>query len=290
MLNMIFFEKVLEVLPTIRHLHARTSPIYQLLAQVVREKVETVFREGGLHRQSFGSLGEIIFPFFKMGERSSLDLFDLDELILFSFYQINKNKYRRVLDLGANIGLHSVMLGRCGFDVISYEPDPIHFEQLERNLSLNRISQVNPIRAAASSKGGTAEFVRVLGNTTSSHLAGSKESYGQLERFQVSVVGIGDMLDGIDLMKMDVEGHEAEILLAMRSADWDHLDAIVEVGSPQKAALIHQYMQQSNVGCFAQKIGWNRVKSLADMPTSYKEGSLFISKKEEMPWGDFQSF
>ena len=42
-----------------------------------------------------------------MGRIDSLHLFGLDtELVIFAFYQHNKSRYRNVLDIGANIGLH----------------------------------------------------------------------------------------------------------------------------------------------------------------------------------------
>ena len=33
---------------------------------------------------------------------------------------------KNVADLGANIGLHSLIMDKCGFSINSFEPDPIH--------------------------------------------------------------------------------------------------------------------------------------------------------------------
>ena len=55
----------------------------------------------------------------------------------------------------------------------------------------------------------STEFVRVKGNTTGSHLAGSKPNpYGELERFMVHVVPMVDAIQDCDLVKLDAEGHE----------------------------------------------------------------------------------
>ena len=35
---------------------------------------------------------------------------------------------------------------------------------------------------------------------------------------------------------------------------------------------------------FSQKLGWSKIKSINDVPTSHKEGSLFVTKKQEMAW------
>ena len=59
---------------------------------------------------------------------------------------------------------------------------------------------------------------------------------------------------------------------------------MVEVGSPENAAAIFAHLQQLGVRAFAQKLGWAEVKALADMPVTYKDGSLFITRAEAMPW------
>lgn len=273
---------LLAALPTICQEHAPSSQVYGLLKQVARREIESLFQADAAE---FGPFGELSFPYVSMGAVDSLSLFDLDELVLFSFYWANRRRYRRVLDVGANLGLHSLVLSRCGFAVRAFEPDPNHFELLERNLALNECSHVTPVNAAVSRRSGTLEFVRVLGNTTGSHLAGSKPSpYGELERFPVRVEAIGPLLAWADLVKLDVEGHEAEILLATEPEDWQEVDGVVEIGSPANARAVFDHFRACGVRMFAQKQGWSMVEQLSDMPTSYRDGSLFVTCREEMPW------
>jgi len=220
-----------------------------------------------------------------MGAIDSLDLFGLDELLIFAFYFKNRERYRRVADIGANLGLHSIVLAKCGFEVDSYEPDPSHFEKLRRNLSLNGVSACNPYQKAVSDHEGTMEFVRVLGNTTSSHLAGAKSNpYGKLEKFEVIVTDIKAISEKVDLLKIDAEGHEAVLLSSIADRTWENVDAFVEVGSPVNAKLIFSRFSDTNVNIFAQKLGWNKVRVFEDMPTSYKEGGIFITTKSQMCW------
>lgn len=270
---------LLAALPTICQEHAPSSQVYGLLKQVARREIEGLFQAEAAGQ--FGPFGELSFPCVSMGAVDSLSLFDLDELILFSFYWANRRRYRRVLDVGANLGLHSLLLSRCGFAVRAFEPDPNHFELLQRNLALNDCSHVTPVNAAVSRRPGTLEFVRVLGNTTGSHLAGSKTSpYG----FPVRVEAIGPLLAWADLVKLDVEGHEAEILLATEPEDWQEVDGVVEIGSPANARAVFDHFRACGVRMFAQKQGWSMVEQLSDMPTSYRDGSLFVTCREEMPW------
>jgi FkbM family methyltransferase len=218
-----------------------------------------------------------------MGAIDSVDLFGLDELIIFAFYHANRARYRRVLDIGANLGLHSIVMARCGFEIKAFEPDPWHFGLLKANLAANDAS-VDAIQAAVSTAEGEAQFVRVLGNTTGSHLAGSKDSYGEKETFTVLTRAVGPLFDWADFAKIDAEGHEKDLLLSATAAQLQKLDIIVEIGNTSNARAVYDHMRVQRIGMFAQKIGWRRVEELDDVPTSHREGSLFISAKAVMPW------
>lgn len=281
------FSDLLEALPRLHQHHSPQSSVYRLLRGVARTCVEAHFSADSEQRAQVGPLGELAFPYVRMGAIDSLDLFGLDELILFSFYWTNRQRYRKVLDLGANIGLHSLVLARCGYQVRSYEPDPVHFRLLNENLRRNDVRTVDAINAAISAEDGTLEFVRVLGNTTGSHLAGAKENpYGELDRFPVEVQAFAPRMAWADLIKMDVEGHEAAILCTTSRSDWASIDAVVEIGSVRNAELVFSHFEQIGVNLFAQNQNWNRVRSLEDMPTGYRDGSLFISCRGSMPWGE----
>lgn len=252
------------------------------MKHAVEESKSTFEKEQGV---LFGEMGRIVLPYQKMGAIDSLDLFGLDELIVFAFYHRTRGKYRRAADIGANLGLHSIMMAKCGIAVDAFEPDPTHFKLLQRNLSLNGIGSCVPHEEAVSDHVGQMEFVRVLGNTTGSHLAGAKKNpYGDLERFEVKVADVRDIAGQADFLKVDAEGHEDVILVAIPEERWQHLDAIVEVGSDNNAKALFSHFQGIGVNVFAQKSGWQRVSSLEQMPSSYKEGGAFISAKARMPW------
>jgi FkbM family methyltransferase len=257
-----------------------------MLKLVARKEVEHLFRDGAEGGRDLKPFGALSFPYHAMGNVDSLNLFDLDELIIFSFYWLNRKRYHRVLDIGANIGLHSIMLSKCGYEVRCYEPDPKHFEILQRNLALNHCAKVTPINAAVSSSAGTLEFVRVLGNTTGSHLSGSKlNPYGELERFPVKVDAMPAIITWPDLLKLDAEGHEKDILSATTRENWTKLDALVEIGSEQNAAAVLKQFTDMGISMYSQKINWGQVRSLSDMPFSHHDGTLFIAGTGRPPWG-----
>ena len=280
------FAALLEALPHLRAFHARTTPVYALLDGIARTEAENHFGPAASGAQPFGPFGEITFPFFAMGAVTSVDLFGLDELFMFSFYWANRHMYRRVADLGANIGLHSIVLDRCGYEVRAYEPDAVHFERLEANLTANNCKNVAAVKTAVSTQVGEVEFVRVLGNTTGSHIAGSKENpHGELDRIVVPTVDVADIVKWADLVKIDIEGHERQVLLATRRDDWLGTDAFVEVGTAETAALVFDHLRAEGVNMLSQKTNWGRVTRSEDVPTSYREGGIFLTVKEQMPWG-----
>jgi FkbM family methyltransferase len=273
-------------IPTLPHRHATSDPVWRIWNRAARDSVAGLFSSASPTPVSFGPIGDLVFPYIEMGAINSRDLFGLDELILFAFYAVNRQRYHRIVDFGANIGLHSIVLARCGFDVRSFEPDPRHIEHLKRNLRLNGV-EVDLHEAAISVNSGVMEFTRVLGNTTGSHLSGAKAApYGELERFPVKVEAAAAHLAWADLAKIDIEGHEAALITGLPAETWARTDAVMEIGTADNAKLVFEYLGESNVNLFAQKIGWRRVASLADMPTSHRDGSLFLSAGSKMPWMD----
>ena len=285
MMELSQIERFFLVLPTLSSRHAPDDPLHLILKQAASEAFRTAFSSEQEVAVSLRPFGDLVFPYFKMGKVDSVNLFDLDELILFSYYWLNKDRYSRAVDIGANLGLHTILLAKCGMQVRCYEPDPFHAHELELRLALTRARNVDLTRAAVSSEDGELEFVRVMGNTTSGHLSGAKPNpYGELERFPVEVASVVPLVRWADFMKIDAEGHEATILCATDPADWKATDAVVEVGSADNADQIFHHFKGTGVHLFGQNQNWHEIKSREQMPESYKHGSLFISSNSEMFW------
>ena len=278
------FDDLFEVLAQYPTRHATVDPMWRVWRAAARAEVQRLFAGTVPSSVPFGPFGNISLPYFRMGSIDSLDLFGMDELIIFAFYNANRLRYRKVVDFGANIGLHSIIMARTGFEVRSFEPDPIHFEILRTNLKLNNAAS-DLHQAAVSFEAGRQEFVRVLGNTTGSHLAGAKESpYGDLERFEVAIEAAAPHLAWADFAKIDIEGHEATLITRLEPEIWLGTDAILEVGTSLNAETIFTHLARGPVKMFSQKTGWRQVRRVEDMPTSHRDGSLFLTGADEMPW------
>ena len=100
--------------------HGRGSYWFNSTELSTSEEIKEKHGPGKPEVLTLGELGNLIFPYFEMGNVDSTKLFGLDELILFSFYYTNRNRYKKTLDLGANVGLHTLVMKKLGFQVTSY--------------------------------------------------------------------------------------------------------------------------------------------------------------------------
>ena len=183
----------INLLSRIPNRHSREDGLYKVLSKEAKKEALSIFGENEICEDHIGHIGKLKLPFFCMGNISSVDLFGLDELIILSFYAINKGRYKKAMDIGANIGLHSIFLSKLGAKVISFEPDPEHIAQLSYNIKINNAKNIELVEKAVSDEYGSAEFSRVEGNTTGSHLSGAKEKpYGSIKKFTGEVTKVND--------------------------------------------------------------------------------------------------
>lgn len=118
-----------------------------------------------------------------------------------------------VVDIGANIGLYSVIAGKLvGKDgkVFSFEPEKNNYEFLNRNIEANNLNNVFPNKTAVSSEKSTKNLFLFSENTGSYSLVDNRKT-------NVSVPVQTDTLDNllkqlstnkVDVIKMDIEGAE----------------------------------------------------------------------------------
>lgn len=216
-------------------------------------------------------------PFVSFGSVTSDNLFDEKEQALFDFYEANRERYRKALDIGANIGVHSILMARQGWDVLAHEPDPEHFSYAVTHLGMHGCKNAWVAPRAVSDRAGRATFVRVKGNTTGSHLKGDKQPYGDLEEFEVQVVDCRPLFAWADFAKIDCEGHEARLLLTVTNEC--KCEFMVEVGNAKNAQAIWEHFYPLDYRLWSQKRAWSPCRYLADLPKHHSEGALFIGRK-----------
>jgi FkbM family methyltransferase len=123
----------------------------------------------------------------------------------------------RILDVGANIGLFGVLaLGRWPeARITSFEPDPDNFGVLDLTVAANRREgNWDAIPAAVSDRVGELSFAP--GDGAKSHLSPTADDGATITVPAVDF--FGQTGDGVDLVKMDIEGGEWQILADPRLA------------------------------------------------------------------------
>jgi len=125
-------------------------------------------------------------------------------------------------DLGAHYGLYSVGLARrtgpTG-QVVSFEPNPVSFDRLDRHRRMNGLTWLKPIDAAVSDAPGTAEFY-TYGNleSTTTHLPYEGETRNaDCAPVRVRLLRLDDLVASGEIraphfVKIDVEGHAHKAL------------------------------------------------------------------------------
>ena len=135
-----------------------------------------------------------------------------------------------VWDLGANIGYYALMeaqiVGPHG-RVYAVEPLPSNCDLLTRNVEMNgRQDRVEIFQMAISNQNGTADFhISELSNTSTFHPRSyrSNQPVKSLSgrTMAVQTMDVPTFVSGkrpINLVRMDIEGHEVEVFQSIRAA------------------------------------------------------------------------
>lgn len=121
------------------------------------------------------------------------------------------------IDIGANIGKYSIMVGnklKNKGNVIAIEPESKNFKILEKNIRLNNLNNVIVISKGCFSKKGKLTFY--LDNIGTGGHSLVKKEVGN-KKIEIEVDTLDNILKNlkikrVDLIKIDVEGAEADVL------------------------------------------------------------------------------
>ncbi len=128
------------------------------------------------------------------------------------------------MDVGANVGyfslLASKLVGEEG-SVVAIEPCPVAFSFLQENVKLNSLQNVSALQVAASDHEGELQLywgdMDTAKATVVSSMAGERgfASSSRVHALPLSRILSEREIRGARVIKIDVEGHEAEVLLGM---------------------------------------------------------------------------
>jgi FkbM family methyltransferase len=118
-----------------------------------------------------------------------------------------------VLDVGANLGLYTLLAAKRGARVFAVEADPLNAEMLRRNLRINGLEEkVTIFQMAATDTEQKVSLHRNRLNMGESNILNSGIFVGDIEGRPIDSLN----LPPVDVCKMDIEGAEFMALKGMR--------------------------------------------------------------------------
>jgi FkbM family methyltransferase len=171
-----------------------------------------------------------------------------------------------VVDVGANIGNHSVYFSLCGFKVVSVEPHPVLSKVLQANLQINGCHQASVEQVAFGDRDGELSFeLNTSGNLGGSRIISTAELTSNPALTVVNVRKGTDVLgkyhsanSRIGLIKIDVEGYEVPALKGLK--------AVIEGDKPLILFEGNSIEERRQIVECLRNFGYNRFGALLGRP------------------------
>ena len=122
------------------------------------------------------------------------------------------------MDIGANVGHHSIFLSKFASQVLAFEPYPKVNMQFKQQIAHNNISNIQIFEIGLSDRRETLNYYAPTGNNEGigsfdeSSIGKGNTSYGKLELREGDQVIESDSWKNIKLIKIDVEGFEKKVI------------------------------------------------------------------------------
>ena len=145
------------------------------------------------------------------------------------------------LDLGANIGAFSVFASSKGASVRAYEPEPQNALLAKNNVTLNGFDVQVIEQAVVADTFEQKQLNLYLSNTSYGLWRHSLYKTKNKHAIPVEAVKISSILEGVDGIKMDIEGAEIDIL-----------STIVGFGSVRKLVFEYHFDINNSIPLFLQ--------------------------------------
>jgi FkbM family methyltransferase len=229
-----------------------------------------VLRRGGLPRA---------VQTFTLPDNPSLRFVNADSLVLQQLYWFGEKGWepellpwwryacRRsaaIVELGANVGYFAVQGGAAAPHAryIAVEPHPVSAQVCQENLALNGIRSVEVLAVAATADAASSAIDLIipweqLATPTVAFVAGAElpaeVAGGDRTAIRVPAIDVRPLIDGADVLKIDVEGQEHMLL----TAGWEQLSRyrpmiFVEVlpGTPRLRGVLIRLCGELGYRCY----------------------------------------
>jgi FkbM family methyltransferase len=166
---------------------------------------------------------EVFFNDFKLHARltSAIEakvIFDeYDEMIILNLVKKYASKGYDFIDVGANIGLHSLTASSANksIEIFSFEPEPNNYLSFIKNIGLNEFNNIRPFCIGLGNTNTTISLNINEGWNKGKHSI--KVNFNDLQsKINIPVTQLDNFCENINgnhlIIKIDVEGYEKEVL------------------------------------------------------------------------------
>ncbi len=159
-----------------------------------------------------------------------------DNIVVFDLLKKHVPEGTVSVDVGANIGVHSLVMSRCvgrAGKVISFEPLDIIHERLLGNVALNGLENIEARMIGISDRRDELMFDS---NLQDFNIGKGRISPAGTKKIVVSTLDheLRDVPGRISLVKIDIEGHELQAILGGQKILSCHKPAIICEFNPQE--------------------------------------------------------
>lgn len=157
---------------------------------------------------------------------------------------------RTILDIGANIGTHSIPFSRFFDKVISFEPNPEMIERFKKNVALNDRDNVILLEIGLGTKNAKLPFFLTAKDNMGLGTFLEDEQYDvPLVKVADLTIAVGDYMladypHEIDAMKIDVQGLEPDVLRGLQNTLKKYRPIVwMEIGTATSKSVKYENVQ-----------------------------------------------
>lgn len=167
-----------------------------------------------------------------------------------AFWSYKSKSAHSIVDVGAYIGIYSLIAAKANPSarVVAIEPNPVTFDGLIQNVNLNSLESIATYNIALGAFESFLDLSVPKSRPMSSgaNLIGEGVS-GEMLTFQVEQKRLDDLVESVDLMKIDAEGWELEVLKGSeRLLAQCHPTIICEILTSSQFESVRNFMSNFN--------------------------------------------
>ena len=195
----------------------------------------------------------------------------VDEVIGRDCYRIGTDPMlgQTVLDIGAHIGVFSALCLDLGATVISVEPQPENIELLKLNLE----PFIGPRTLVYQSVGATEGPALLVGESGGAHIEPGHPDAVLIP--QTTLAALLDETGPVDVLKLDIEGSEADVILA---CDQEHLALCHRIVMESHGPAMCPWLEKPRVGEIVEHLLYTHDVEVQGFPTHL--GLLFATRNQ----------